>query len=83
MSWSVTQRMGSAPQVVGMVMPVNPFQHINRHAKESSRFPLVHASLHEPRCRRVAKRVRADATSDTGMSDTPGYRVPLLVERSV
>jgi hypothetical protein len=41
--------MGGAPEMIGMVMTVNPIKHLDRHSKEPSRFPFIDAVLHQPR----------------------------------
>jgi hypothetical protein len=41
-----------------MMVPVDVFERLLCNAKKSTRFPHRNASLHQPRCRRMAQRVR-------------------------
>jgi hypothetical protein len=42
-------------------MAVHAVERLYTHAKESSRLPFVDARLHEPRCCRMAQRMRASS----------------------
>ncbi|OJU16399.1 MAG: hypothetical protein BGN84_13145 [Afipia sp. 62-7] len=47
------------------MMAVDAIKQIDRHAEKASCFPLIDASLHQPRCGGVAQRMRRDFAVET------------------
>jgi len=44
--------------MIGRMVTVDSVEHLHAHAEKASGLPHFDAHLHQPRCRRVAQRVR-------------------------